>query len=58
MPELEKDTWGRIPGMCHRAKGKTNQKGWYYRNEFIAVELREAYRIIRERLKENENNTR
>lgn len=51
MTELEKDRWGRIPGMCHRAEGKKNKKGWYYKGQFIAVELREAYRIIREKLK-------
>lgn len=51
---LEKDLWGRIPGMSHRAKGKANRKGWYYKGEFIAEELREAYRIIRERLKDKD----
>jgi len=39
--------------MCHKS-GAHIQNGWYYNGEFIAVELREAYRIIRERLKENE----
>jgi hypothetical protein len=47
--ELEKDRWGRIPGMSYRtAKGKP---GWYFKDEFVASQLREAYRIIREKLK-------
>jgi hypothetical protein len=50
----EKDTWGRIQGMCHKS-GVHIRNGWYYKGEFIATELREAYRVIRERLKENEN---
>jgi hypothetical protein len=48
--ELEKDRWGRISGMSYRtAKGKP---GWYYKDEFVASQLREAYRIIREKLKQ------
>jgi hypothetical protein len=52
MTEPEKDRWGRIPGMVHKA-GAHIRNGWYYEGEFIASELREAYRIIRARLKEN-----
>ena len=51
----EKDRWGRIPGMCHRPEGKIYRKGWYYKGEFIATELREAYKILRERLKDGKN---
>jgi len=51
----EKDHWGRIPGMVHRAEGKICRKGWYYKGEFIATELREAYKILRERLKDGKN---
>jgi len=53
MPEIrppEKDHWGRIPGMVHKT-GKRIKNGWYYNNEWIATELKEAYSIIRERLK-------
>jgi hypothetical protein len=50
MNELQKDTWGRISGL-HYKSGVHIKNGWYYKEEFIAYELREAYRIIRDRLK-------
>lgn len=53
MAEPEKDRWGRIPGMAYKG-GKHIKSGWYYNGEFIASELREAYRILRERLKSGE----
>lgn len=46
--QLEKDQWGRIDGMVY----KTGKKpGWYFRGEFVASQLCEAYRIIRVKLK-------
>jgi hypothetical protein len=49
MNELYKDRWGRIEGLCFKTiKGKP---GWYYKGEYVASQLREAYRIIKDRIK-------
>jgi hypothetical protein len=54
MNELYKDRWGRIEGLCFKTiKGKP---GWYYKDEYVASQLREAYRIIKDRLKSEVNN--
>jgi hypothetical protein len=48
--ELERDNYGRIDGL-HYKSGIHVRCGWYYNGEFVAYQLREAYRIIKDRLK-------
>jgi hypothetical protein len=51
--KLERDTWGRIDGLHFKTlKGKP---GWYYNGEYVAYQLSEAYRIIKDRIKSEDN---